>query len=156
MSKFISQALVVLALGWASNSRAMPIEFQFDPGEFSLSGVFSYDFESSTYSDVQIQGREAIYCCDMHVDGREWTIHDDYLNIDDRHRLLVVWDSNFELTPAGGSYSGYEAGGCIGAICSTIVWSGSVSPVSDVPVPATPWLFGSALLGLAGIRRKRT
>jgi hypothetical protein len=27
--------------------------------------------------------------------------------------------------------------------------------VSQVPVPAAAWLFGSALLGLAGIARKR-
>jgi hypothetical protein len=33
---------------------------------------------------------------------------------------------------------------------------GSISPVlSEVPVPAAAWLFGSALLGLAGIKRKR-
>jgi phospholipase/lecithinase/hemolysin len=30
----------------------------------------------------------------------------------------------------------------------------SGAPVSDVPLPAGAWLFGSALLGLAGLRRK--
>lgn len=155
MSKLISQALVVLALGWAGNSHAVPIEFHFDPGVYSLSGVFSYDFESGTYADVQIDGREATYCCNMHVFGSEWTVHDDFLHIDERHRLLIVWDSISELTPEGGSYNGYESGECIGGLCSTIVWSGTVSPVSAVPVPAAIWLFGSALLGLAGIRRKK-
>ena len=30
-----------------------------------------------------------------------------------------------------------------------------VFSVSEVPVPAAAWLFGSALLGLAGIKRKK-
>jgi hypothetical protein len=33
--------------------------------------------------------------------------------------------------------------------------SGTFAPVAAVPVPAAAWLFGSALLGLAGIGRKR-
>lgn len=34
------------------------------------------------------------------------------------------------------------------------VWSGSITPV-PVPVPATAWLFGSGLLGLVGIARRK-
>lgn len=34
-------------------------------------------------------------------------------------------------------------------------FSGSLSPVSAVPVPAAVWLFGSGLVGLAGIARRR-
>jgi hypothetical protein len=29
------------------------------------------------------------------------------------------------------------------------------SPASPVPVPAAAWLFGSALISLAGIKRKK-
>ena len=32
-------------------------------------------------------------------------------------------------------------------------WKGA--PVSEIPVPAAAWLFGSALVGLIGINRKR-
>ena len=36
---------------------------------------------------------------------------------------------------------------------SNITFSVSAAPVSSVPVPAAAWLFGSALLGLGGVRR---
>ena len=32
---------------------------------------------------------------------------------------------------------------------------GVVTNASTVPVPAAAWLFGSALLGLAGLRKKK-
>lgn len=34
-------------------------------------------------------------------------------------------------------------------------WAVRDGDVSDVPIPAAAWLFGSALLGLAGVRRTR-
>jgi hypothetical protein len=37
----------------------------------------------------------------------------------------------------------------------SLVAAGASAPVSEVPVPAAAWLFGSALLGLAGVGRKR-
>lgn len=37
----------------------------------------------------------------------------------------------------------------------TPVFSGTITPVSAVPVPAAVWLFGSGLLGLAGVARRR-
>ena len=38
---------------------------------------------------------------------------------------------------------------------ATLAGLNDVSAVSEVPVPAAAWLFGSALLGLAGAKRKR-
>ena len=37
----------------------------------------------------------------------------------------------------------------------TPIFSGSIVPVSAVPVPAAVWLFGSGLLGLVGVARRR-
>jgi len=37
----------------------------------------------------------------------------------------------------------------------TPVFSGTIAPVSAVPVPAAVWLFGSGLVGLAGVARRR-
>ena len=37
----------------------------------------------------------------------------------------------------------------------TPIFSGTIAPVSAVPVPAAVWLFGSGLVGLAGIARRR-
>jgi hypothetical protein len=34
-------------------------------------------------------------------------------------------------------------------------WNGNIAPVSSVPLPAAAWLFGGALLGLAGVGRRR-
>ena len=34
-------------------------------------------------------------------------------------------------------------------------WVGTGLPTSEVPVPAAVWLFGSGLLGLAGVARRR-
>ena len=37
----------------------------------------------------------------------------------------------------------------------TPIFSGNIAPVSAVPVPAAVWLFGSGLVGLAGVARRR-
>jgi hypothetical protein len=38
---------------------------------------------------------------------------------------------------------------------ATVTFNGIVSQVTSVPVPGAVWLFGSALLGMVGIRRKQ-
>ena len=47
---------------------------------------------------------------------------------------------------------------CSASFCGTTNHFGSVSfsggNISAVPVPAAAWLFGSALIGFAGFRRK--
>jgi len=45
-------------------------------------------------------------------------------------------------------------------VIDSAVWGGGTEPlvmtvVPDVPIPATAWLFGSALLGLAVIKRRK-
>ena len=72
------------------------------------------------------------------------------------------------LTNAGGVVDLYTAGGTDGeGICATAACdptgAGAVSAfrgfaggsVSAVPIPAAAWLFGSAILGLFGIARRK-
>jgi hypothetical protein len=44
---------------------------------------------------------------------------------------------------------------CSGSTCSNIGNDYSVAAISAVPVPAAVWLFGSGLIGLVGIARRR-
>ena len=46
-------------------------------------------------------------------------------------------------------------GTAVGNVNTVNSYTLTQAPVSEVPVPAAAWLFGSALVGLAGIGRKR-
>jgi len=49
-----------------------------------------------------------------------------------------------------GVFQGYSANFDI-----TSITTGSISPISTVPVPAAAWLFGSGLIGLVGLARRK-
>jgi len=54
------------------------------------------------------------------------------------------------------TYPGYwVANGCLGPLGGDSINLARFGGVSTVPVPAAAWLFGSALIGLAGIKRKK-
>jgi len=56
----------------------------------------------------------------------------------------------------GGSLQGALAGGRIeGAFSGVLGTAGKLGQISAVPVPAAVWLFGSGLLGLVGISRRK-
>ena len=59
----------------------------------------------------------------------------------------------FTLDVVGKNFTGNVDGG--GEPISTSYINGSVT-VSNVPVPAAAWLFGSSLLALTGLARKRS
>lgn len=48
-----------------------------------------------------------------------------------------------------------DCAGCGPFPNQTPIFSGTIVPVSAVPVPAAVWLFGSGLIGLAGVARRR-
>lgn len=50
---------------------------------------------------------------------------------------------------------GASTGTTVGADIDAVGAISSAPPVNPVPVPAAVWLFGSALLGLAGVARRR-
>jgi len=63
------------------------------------------------------------------TEGVDWEIAFSFLLIDDSKDTTLT------------------GSGCIGSTCPP--------SASEVPVPAAAWLFGSAILGLAGVRRKQ-
>ena len=74
------------------------------------------------------------------------------LNIQEAHYWLA--EENFIFawffdTADGNQY--FE-----GQITNSYAWAVRDGDVSAVPVPAAAWLFGSALVGLAGVKRRKT
>jgi len=70
---------------------------------------------------------------------------------------LIAGSGNFfaDVIYTGGSLQGALAGGRIeGGFVGTSV-AAKLGEVSVVPVPAAVWLFGSGLLGLVGIARRK-
>jgi len=68
---------------------------------------------------------------------------------------LAIADA--DLTGAE-AYAGARTGGDTGGYVLDIIGDGPVTlnpTVSPVPVPAAAWLFGTALLGFVGLRRKK-
>jgi hypothetical protein len=56
-----------------------------------------------------------------------------------------------------GMYDGIQVGAVFGLAVITSKWDNlsiTVNSVSQVPLPASVWLFGSALLGVLGLKRK--
>jgi len=68
-----------------------------------------------------------------------------------------IGDISADLTYTGGSMQGSRQGGRLEfAVDSSNHIAGKLGQVNVVPVPAALWLFGSGLLGLVGIARRRT
>lgn len=59
------------------------------------------------------------------------------------------------LTYLGGSLSTGLTGGRLEGIGSTANLAAKLGPITVVPVPAAVWLFGSGLIGLVGIARRK-
>ena len=71
---------------------------------------------------------------------------------------VVDWDFEFSFGAAGNNstYTIEELVSPEGAVSANALEAViNYTQVSEVPVPAAAWLFGSALVGLAGIKRKK-
>lgn len=93
--------------------------------------------------------------------GSDWIIHstDSGFGTVNLFQLTNVSESlngSGELLLSGDLLwaTGFGYAGVIGADTNTVIGSFSLAP-SAVPVPAAVWLFGSGLLGLAGLKRKK-
>ncbi|MGK0500877.1 MAG: hypothetical protein ACJAYG_002531 [Oceanicoccus sp.] len=86
------------------------------------------------------------------ISWNEWTFISDSLAVPVGATSALVEFSQ-AIGPIGTSVDGivFDAG----TVIIDDVWLGVVETTA-VPVPAAAWLFGSALLGLAGIKRKKT
>jgi len=80
-----------------------------------------------------------------------WTLNIDTLSVDakttnalDLSGVGTLWKSGYDLTPVDWSFSAQSATSYSMSINTTVV-----------PVPAAVWLFGSGLIGLAGIARRK-
>jgi hypothetical protein len=62
-------------------------------------------------------------------------------------QIMTLWGANFT-----GSFNGAYQGATLGM---DLVLDIGTTPLPAVPVPAAAWLFGSGLLGLVGIARRR-
>lgn len=60
-----------------------------------------------------------------------------------------------DLSYAGGSLATGLQNGRIEGVANSFSYVSKIGPVSTVPVPAAVWLFGSGLLGLIGVARRR-
>lgn len=65
----------------------------------------------------------------------------------------IKFNGDLTYTPGSGGLQGSLTGG---AIDGSSVTATKLGAVTVVPVPAAAWLFGSGLLGLAGIARRKT
>ena len=70
--------------------------------------------------------------------------------------LTITWDA---LGVAEGFRVAVHVGDCLGSESCTAITGlgldGGVPPEAVVPIPAAAWLFGSALLGLVGVARRK-
>ncbi len=80
--------------------------------------------------------------------------------------ILFDWNTNngipiLNIVNADGSGVDIDGDGTLGDIgCCGPIWQGATAPgfsgvVSSVPIPAAVWLFGSGLVGLVGVARRR-
>lgn len=65
-------------------------------------------------------------------------------------------DFKTDLIFTAGSLMGDYTGGRLEGIGNTSSLSAKLGAITVVPVPAAAWLFGSGLIGLIGIARRRT
>lgn len=64
-------------------------------------------------------------------------------------------DFSADLSYLGGSLSTGLTGGRLEGIGSTTNLAAKLGPITVVPVPAATWLFGSGLIGLVGVARRK-
>ncbi|MGC4098279.1 MAG: hypothetical protein QM706_14285 [Nitrospira sp.] len=104
-----------------------------DPGKAVL-GAWNFSATGYTagdpvYLSLQVGGGQKFYDLDVwHFDGTGWA---KYLNTD------LAYDNKFASFVANG-FSGY-----------------AISGLAAVPIPAAVWLFGSGVIGLLGIARRK-
>jgi len=118
---------------------AMDDEFMMDDDELAMDDdSFGPDDNDLAMSDD-----------DFEMDG-ENPFDDDSFDMDDED--LGADDSNFAMDDNDFTMNDDEESGMMG---SGDMQNGNDTSTSPVPVPAAFWLFGSGLLGLAGMSRKK-
>ncbi|BCA57079.1 hypothetical protein W02_42190 [Nitrospira sp. KM1] len=129
----IAPANLSLTASLMNNGQLSLLQGLLDPGKAILSG---WDFSATGYTagdpvylSLQIGADQKFYDLDVwHYDGTSWA---KYLNTD------LAYDNTFASFVATG-FSGY-----------------AISGLAPVPVPAAMWLFGSGMVTVIGLARRR-
>lgn len=129
----------------------------------SSTNTFTYTFQNSTSdgSGGSVESHSATATC---ADGATSVFGTVCGNFNTSAGALN-WEGlalNFVFSADRSSFAGSlvgtnKQGEALTASTTTINWqvAGTAAPVSEVPVPAAAWLFGSGLLGLVGASRRR-
>ena len=117
-------------MGITYNTQSLSYDFQLtNAGQFAAGVIFDWD----TSNDIPVLAVLQV-TNDPMADGGVMNV--------------VSVDSDGDGNPGTAMLVGAFPG-------QTPAFSGTMTPVSAVPVPAAVWLFGSGLVGLAGIARRR-
>jgi len=133
-------------------------------------GTFDYDPDTDTISNVNIEVQDHLgdvldFFTDADVTSSSgaWGLelimgYDSLADYTGSSLLVMDWDSAIE---SGDSFKNIIFGFwgvCDNAICNSAGSFGDIAEgdISAVPLPAAAWLFGSALLGLGVIKRRKT
>jgi hypothetical protein len=150
----------------SSSAFAAPVTWTlydaFFDGGGSATGQFTYDASLNVYSDVQITTTP------WEAGGfPSAASFDDSTIIDSSYENLLLengvvyeeinmfFGQGEGLTDAGGTVSLFIRSTIVGTATLRRATAGYVSTVSAVPVPAAVWLFGSGLVGLIGVARRK-
>ena len=172
MSLYVSRsffALLFLPLLWSANSAAAVLTWTLEGTTTSStwSGTFDYDADTSMVSNVMIESTlvDATYgASPSYTIGGTANVNTllRFFDVPPTVGSFVIQIApEFLLTNAGGTIdlkTGPFLGEavCLNGDCSSTTGYAMISgSVSAVPIPAAAWLFGSALLGLGGIGRRK-
>jgi hypothetical protein len=136
----------------------------------SIFGSFDFDSDNEQFSNVNITVDELgsqTYFSDYDVDSAtgfpQFALISGYDGgsggpFTGAPILVLGFDANLVASNSPVAFSSFSFfGECNNDYCleASAFYSVSGAAITAVPVPAAAWLFGSALLGLAGIKRKK-
>jgi hypothetical protein len=142
--------LVLALMVFAGPASAAAVKWTF--GGPNATGMFTFDATTGLYSDVAFNI--------ITLFG-----NDDYSTASGTALQLTstsdFWGDNSTIDFAAGltdlgwviNFTGLAI--CGGGICNGVSEDNIAGTVSAVPLPAAAWLFGSAILGLAGVARRK-
>lgn len=158
------KAAVFAALAAASTGLfAAPVTYQFSASNFtsyyggtapdSISGSFTLDGTTVTHIDLTL-GTHTFTADEVELNDPESFILMLGARINETHQ--VGWGTNdfwLRFWPTGEFFEFAFSTDATVEYYKTN--TGTMTVVSSVPVPAAAWLFGTGLIGLAGIARRR-
>jgi len=162
-------ALAPLSANSAPVTWVVDVSLNDSAGTGTITGTFDFDNLSSTFSNVNLSAVGDMFAAssatlDSHIaDFSSSTFIEavpDVADLTGLQDVFIEWGGT--LSAVGGSRDVLEiiAYTCDNADCSnaTKTYTGTPldgSTVSAIPIPAAAWLFGSGLLGLIGVARRR-